>query len=119
MTCYASVIEKLEAVGTALLNAGNGHHAVVVRHCADTLTTQSDLIETLTRERDEARENFAFQTGVMDEILKGKEAAEAALADARDKALEEAAVVAEKESLPPNWDGHLIGACIRSLKVKP
>ncbi|MBS4046545.1 MAG: hypothetical protein KG075_09415 [Alphaproteobacteria bacterium] len=97
----------------------------LLAEAADLLTTQSALIETLTRERDEARERAAELEKLVIWAADDKRAAEAALAGARNKALEECAAIADhaafNAALPASWltakeAAESIASDIRALK---
>jgi hypothetical protein len=88
--------------------------AALIRKTATTLATQSALIETLTRERDEARQQYV-------DANEAKIDAEVALADLRDMALEEAAARIEPKNERADWTQyahfmHEAAESIRALK---
>ena len=85
----------------------------LLHKAADTLTTQSALIETLRGERDEARAEAAEERVKHALTLQHYEAA---LADARGKALEEAALVVSAARGSGESDLRSIMNRVRALK---
>jgi hypothetical protein len=78
------------------------------------LTTQSAMIETLTRERDLLFRNGEAVAALVREACDRAETAEAALADARDKALSDAA-----ECVPANWLDPILHHMLGNKHITP
>lgn len=118
----------------AELRVGATHFEALSRHltadlmtrAAEALTTQSALIETLTRERDEARQSVLDTQAVAEDYLKRAEAAEAKLAGAYEvlQASQTASVVEDAAALIKDafdlgfaWKGQLVGQNIEDSRA--